>query len=101
MPATCFWIGLALLPLVLWAARRLLIAAIASRCPACGSKFHAVPVSGDRRYERWHCSACDRYWDERYDDRNPNGSGGSKPDPGRDPGEVRRDEPPARGRWAG
>ncbi len=64
-------IGIAALPIVLWIARRLLLAAIASRCPHCGSKFHAVPVCGDRRYERWHCRACERDWDERYDDWDP------------------------------
>lgn len=67
------WLGLCLaaLPFFLWAAWRLLLAAISSRCPRCGSKFYSVPVCGDRRYERWHCRACNRDWDERYDDWDP------------------------------
>ena len=67
------WLGLcvAALPFFLWAAWRLLLAAISSRCPRCGSKFYSVPVCGDRRYERWHCRACNRDWDERYDDWDP------------------------------
>lgn len=74
-PAPCLWVGLAALPFGLWLARRLLLAAIASRCPQCGSKFYAVPVCGDRRYERWHCRACNRDWDERYDDWDPRDAG--------------------------
>jgi hypothetical protein len=70
-----FWVGLAALPVVVWAARRLLLAAIASRCPRCGSKFYAAPVCGDRQYERWHCRACNHDWVERYDDWDPRESG--------------------------
>ena len=82
MPLTpWFWVGLAVLPLLLWVARRLLLAAIASRCPHCGSKFYAVPVCGDRRYERWHCRACNRDWDERYDDWDPSESARPKAKP--------------------
>lgn len=66
-----FWIALAALPLCLWAARRLLLTTIASRCPRCGSKFYSMPVCGDRQYERWHCRACDFDWVERYDDWDP------------------------------
>ena len=80
-PTPCLWASLAALPILLWIARRLLLAAIASRCPSCGSKFYAVPVCGDRRYERWHCRACNRDWDERYDDWNPNKTGWSEPGP--------------------
>ena len=65
------WCGLLSLPVLLWAGRRFLLAAAASRCPLCGSKFHSVPVCGDRRYERWHCEACDHDWDERYDEWDP------------------------------
>ncbi|QJW98039.1 hypothetical protein FTUN_5619 [Frigoriglobus tundricola] len=64
-------LGITALPFSLWIVRRVLLAAISSRCPHCGSKFYAVPVCGDRRYERWHCRACERDWDERYDDWDP------------------------------
>ena len=67
----CLWFGLPALLVGLWAARRLLLAAIASRCPRCGSKFYSEPVCGDRRYERWHCRACGREWEERYGDWDP------------------------------
>ena len=59
------------MPFALWVAWRVIRTAIASRCPYCGSKFYAVPVCGDRRYERWHCRACERDWDERYDEWEP------------------------------
>src|ERR1700755_2649010 len=47
-PIVWFGLGLLALPFCLWLARRLLLAAIASRCPQCGSKFYATPVCGDR-----------------------------------------------------
>ena len=65
------WVALAAVPLCLWVAWRMLLAAISSRCPRCGSKFYAVPVCSDRRYERWHCRACQCDWEERYDDWDP------------------------------
>lgn len=70
-PIVWLILGLVALPFVLWGVWRLLHVAIASRCPRCGSKFYAVPVCGDRRYERWHCRACNHDWDERYDDWDP------------------------------
>lgn len=68
-----FWAALAAAPPLLWASRRLILAAISSRCPHCGSKFYSVPVCGDRSYERWHCHACGSDWEERYDDWDPRG----------------------------
>jgi hypothetical protein len=66
------WLGFAVAaiavgPLALWLVWRGLIAAISSRCPQCGRRYHSRPVCGDRRYERWHCGACDHEWVERYD----------------------------------
>jgi hypothetical protein len=66
-----FWAGLVAIPLCLWAARWLLLVAIASRCPRCGSKFYSHLVCGDRRFERWHCRACNFDWEEREDDWDP------------------------------